>query len=211
MLEQAAVDEILEILAQLYPNPTTELEHETPFQLLIATILSAQCTDQRVNIITRKLFADHPTVESLEQLSIQEIESYIRTAGLWQTKAKNIKRTCEILIDNYNGEVPRTREELMKLPGVGRKTANVVLANAFNVPAFPVDTHVHRVANRLGLAASSNPNQTEEQLTALIPEEYWKDAHHWLILHGRRVCSARKPNCEECPLAHLCQTAFTHQ
>ena len=211
MLDQTAVTAVLEILAENYPNPKTALEHETPFQLLIATILSAQCTDERVNIITRKLFAHHPTVESMHRLTTAELEAYIRTAGLWQTKVRNIKKTCEMIITQFDGAVPQTREELMQLPGVGRKTANVVLANAFNIPAFPVDTHVHRVANRLGLADSSTPVQTEQQLTAIVPEHLWKDVHHWLILHGRRICRARKPNCQECPLNHLCRTAFKHQ
>lgn len=211
MLNTAKVNAIIKILSSLYPNPQTELEFNTPFQLLIATILSAQCTDQRVNQITRKLFADYPTVEAMHQMPTAELESYIKTAGLWQMKAKNIKGTCAILISKYGGEVPQTREELMQLPGVGRKTANVVLANAFNIPAFAVDTHVHRVANRLGLACSKTPEQTEEQLMREIPPSLWKDAHHWLILHGRRVCKAKKPQCNNCALAHLCPSALTHQ
>ncbi|HHX02069.1 MAG TPA: endonuclease III [Firmicutes bacterium] len=207
MLEPGTITEILTALKAAYPNAQTELEYRTPFQLLIATILSAQCTDQRVNIITRRLFHDHPGVEDIARLSIAELEAYIRSAGLWQTKARNIMKTCRILIERFGGEVPQTREELMQLPGVGRKTANVVLANAFDVPAFAVDTHVHRVANRLGLAKSKNPEQTEQQLMQAFPEHLWKDAHHWLIQHGRRLCHARKPQCGRCPLANLCLSA----
>jgi len=207
MHDSGTVAEMIAILQSAYPNAQTELEYQTPFQLLIATMLSAQCTDQRVNMITRRLFQDHPTVSDMARLSISELEAYIRSAGLWQTKARNIKKACAILLDRFNGEVPQTRDELMQLPGVGRKTANVVLANAFNQPAFAVDTHVHRVANRLGLAKSKNPEQTEHQLMQVVPEPLWKDAHHWLILHGRRVCHARKPECDRCPLAHLCPSA----
>lgn len=207
MPDSNTVREITAILKSMYPNAQTELEYRTPFQLLVATILSAQCTDQRVNMITRRLFQDHPSVEDIAQLSLGELEEYIRSAGLWQTKARSIKKTCQILIERHNGEVPKTREELMRLPGVGRKTANVVLANAFNLPAFAVDTHVHRVANRLGLASSKRPEQTEQQLMEAFPEHLWKDAHHWLIRHGRRVCHARKPQCERCALAHLCPSA----
>lgn len=196
--------EISTILAVTYPNPTTELEHESPFQLLIATILSAQCTDKRVNIITSKLFSDCPTVWDIDLLSLEEVQDYIRTAGLWQTKAKNIKQTCRLLIENFAGAVPSTREELMTLPGVGRKTANVVLANAFNIPAFAVDTHVQRVSNRLGLVDSKTPEQTEQQLMIVFPEELWNHAHHWLILHGRRICKARNPLCDQCPVAPYC-------
>lgn len=198
---------ILEILKDTYPNAQTELKYETPFQLLVATILSAQCTDQRVNMITSQLFADHPTVEAVARLPVSRLEDYIRSAGLWQTKARNIKKTAQILLAHYNSTVPQTRDELMQLPGVGRKTANVVLANAFNVQAIAVDTHVHRVANRLGLAKSISPEQTEQQLMDIIPEQLWKNAHHWLIQHGRRLCHARKPKCERCPLAVLCPSA----
>ncbi len=211
MLSKDAIAEIIDILNTTYPNPQTELNYDTPFQLLIATILSAQCTDERVNIITSKLFADHPTVEAIQQLPLPDLENYIRSAGLWQTKARNIKKTCDMLLDKFNGKVPRTRSELMLLPGVGRKTANVVLSNAFKIPAFAVDTHVHRVANRLGLAKSNNPDDTERQLTAIIPQQMWNDGHHWLILHGRRICNARQPKCDICPLAHLCMYALKRQ
>lgn len=199
--------EILGILATTYPNPTTELRHESPFQLLIATILSAQCTDERVNIITAKLFHDHPTVESMAELQVDEIGEYIKSAGLWQSKARNIHATCGEILHRHGGQVPRTMEELTALPGVGRKTANVVMSVAFGIPAIAVDTHVFRVANRLGLAHARTPEQTEQQLMTTIPEENWSDAHHWLIYHGRRVCKARKPLCDQCPLQHLCPSA----
>lgn len=200
-----SVKQILQILAKSYPNPQTALKHSSPFQLLIATILSAQCTDKRVNIITRDLFAKYPTVEDFNCLSIIELEELIKTAGLWRTKAKNIKQACKLIIDDFNGIVPKTRTELMQLPGVGRKTANVILANAFGIPAFAVDTHVHRVANRLGLASSKNVENTERQLMAAIPQKLWIDAHHWLIFHGRNICKAKQPLCDKCPLSKVCQ------
>ncbi len=198
---------ILRILAKTYPEPETALTHESPFQLLVATILSAQCTDQRVNIITEKLFADYPTVWKMVTLPLPELEKYIRSAGLWQTKASNIKKTCQRLIEEHNGEVPADQRALMALPGVGRKTANVILANAFQIPAIAVDTHVLRVANRLGLANSKSPDHTEEQLMKIIPKKDWADAHHWLIFHGRKICKARKPLCHACPLRDLCPSS----
>lgn len=199
--------QILHILEQTYPNPKTALNHDSPFQLLIATILSAQCTDKRVNIITQQLFRDYPDCSSLAKLGPEEIAEYIRSAGLWKAKAANIHRTCQMLLSEYDGQIPSTREELEKLPGVGRKTANVVLANAFNVPAIAVDTHVQRVANRLGLANAKTPLETERQLMAAIPEEQWADAHHWLIYHGRQICMAKNPHCDDCPLNKLCPAA----
>lgn len=203
-------DQIIELLAKTNSELTTTLKHDSPFQLLIATILSAQCTDKRVNIITEKLFADHPTVEAIDQLPLEELEAYIKSAGLWRIKARNIKQTCRMLINVFHGKVPKTRDELMRLPGVGRKTANVVLANAFNIPAFPVDTHVHRVANRLGLVNSKTSIQTESQLMNIIPYNHWNDAHHWLINHGRQVCQARRPLCNKCILTDHCQYNNQH-
>lgn len=203
-------DQIIELLAKTNFELTTTLKHNSPFQLLIATILSAQCTDKRVNIITEKLFADHPTVEAIDQLPLEELEAYIKSAGLWRIKARNIKQTCRMLINVFHGKVPKTRDELMRLPGVGRKTANVVLANAFNIPAFPVDTHVHRVANRLGLVNSKTSIQTESQLMNIIPYNHWNDAHHWLINHGRQVCQARRPLCNKCILTDHCQYNNQH-
>lgn len=206
-MASSLVHDILDILESTYPDPTTELNHESPFQLLIATILSAQCTDERVNIITKEFFRDHPTVESMAQLRVEEIGDYIKSAGLWQTKARNIYATCRKILQEHNGQVPCTMEELTALPGVGRKTANVVLSVAFGIPAIAVDTHVFRVANRLGMAEANTPEQTEKQLMGTIPQEKWSDAHHWLIFHGRRVCKARKPLCDQCPLQHLCPSS----
>lgn len=196
--------EVMAVLATVYPNAHCELRFETPFQLLVATILSAQSTDEQVNKLTKDLFAKYPTVETMAELSIDELEEHIKGVGLFRNKAKHIAATCQILLQEYGGQVPRTREVLMALPGVGRKTANVVLANAFNIPAFAVDTHVLRVSRRLGLTRGRTPDQVEAELTALLPEEQWVHAHHWLIWHGRRQCYARRPQCDTCPLALLC-------
>lgn len=198
-------DQIIELLSKTDSKLTTMLNHDSPFQLLIATMLSAQCTDKRVNTITEELFADHPTVKDIDQLPLEQLEKYIKSAGLWRIKANNIKQTCRMLINDFHGEVPRTRDELMLLPGVGRKTANVVLANAFNIAAFPVDTHVHRVANRLGLADSKTSSETEFQLMHILPNDLWNDAHHWMLNHGRQVCRARNPQCNICSLADICR------
>ncbi|KYH29082.1 MULTISPECIES: endonuclease III [Clostridium] len=199
------VDEILDILEKIYPDAQCELIHENPFQLLIATVLSAQTTDKKVNQVTEKLFKKYKTPNDFAVLEQDELEKEIREIGLYKNKAKNIIGLCKMLIDDYNGEVPRTMEELIKLPGVGRKTANVVLSNAFGVPAIAVDTHVFRVANRIGIANSNNVEGTEEQLRNNIPMERWSKAHHLLIFHGRRTCAARKPKCENCPLAPQCK------
>lgn len=196
--------EVMAVLATVYPNAHCELKFETPFQLLVATILSAQSTDEQVNKLTKDLFAKYPTVETMAELSIDELEEHIKGVGLFRNKAKHIAATCQLLLQEYGGQVPRTREVLMALPGVGRKTANVVLANAFNIPAFAVDTHVLRVSRRLGLTSGRTPDQVEAELTALLPEEQWVHAHHWLIWHGRRQCYARRPQCDTCPLALLC-------
>lgn len=196
--------EVMAVLATVYPNAHCELRFETPFQLLVATILSAQSTDEQVNKLTKDLFAKYPTVETMAELSIDELEEHIKGVGLFRNKAKHIAATCQLLLQEYGGQVPRTREALMALPGVGRKTANVVLANAFNIPAFAVDTHVLRVSRRLGLTRGRTPDQVEAELTALLPEEQWVHAHHWLIWHGRRQCYARRPQCDTCPLALLC-------
>lgn len=196
------------ILAQLkacYPEVKSGLRFSNPFELLIATILSAQSTDKQVNKVTLNLFKKYPDVHSLSKLTPEELAEEIKSIGLYKNKSKNIIAACKVLIEKYGGEVPSTREELMQLPGVGRKTANVVLSNAFNVPAIAVDTHVFRVANRLGLAESKDPLETEKQLMAVIPREDWSDAHHWLIWHGRMVCKARNPQCEKCKLNGLCK------
>lgn len=195
---------ILEILQSLYPDAHCELNFHTPFQLLIATILSAQCTDAKVNQVTEHLFAKYPTAHDYVHLSQEELEKEIRSIGLYKNKSKNILATCKILVEKYNGEVPQNREELEALPGVGRKTANVVLSNAFGIPAIAVDTHVFRVSNRLKLAESEDVFETEQQLMKRIPKELWSAAHHWLIWHGRRVCHARSPKCTSCALLPYC-------
>lgn len=199
------IDKILEILADIYPDAFCELNHQTPFELLVATILSAQATDKKVNEITAGLFTRYNKVEHFANLSRAVLEDAIRQIGLYRTKSKNIIEMANILIEEHGGEVPESREALEALPGVGRKTANVVLSNAFNVPAIAVDTHVFRVANRLGLAESDNVMMTEEQLMARIPMELWTATHHRLIWHGRRVCFARKPSCESCGLLIYCK------
>ena len=187
------------------PAPTTELEYRTPFELLIAVILSAQATDVSVNKATAKLFPVARTPESILALGVNGLKPYIKTIGLFNSKAANIIKTCNILIEQHDGEVPRTRAELEALPGVGRKTANVVLNTAFGEPTIAVDTHIFRVANRTGLAHGKTPFEVEKRLVRLTPEEFRKDAHHWLILHGRYVCKARKPLCSECPIEKWCE------
>src|SRR5690554_2028004 len=187
------------------PHPTTELEYETTFQLLIAVILSAQATDVSVNIATRRFFPTHGTPESILELGLEGLTECIKSIGLYKTKAKNVIRTCEILLEHYNGEVPNTREELESLPGVGRKTANVVLNTAFGQYAMAVDTHIFRVSNRTGIAKGKNVREVEDKLMRLVPKEFLLDAHHWLILHGRYICVARRPKCPECGIADLCE------
>ncbi|MGM0472030.1 MAG: endonuclease III [Bacillota bacterium] len=204
MKSDKEIDKLLQILEEEYPAPETELNYKTPFQLLIATILSAQSTDKQVNKVTADLFAEYGEVESLAKLSVEELAEKIKGVGLYRNKAKYIINTCQTLIEEYDSQIPQTREELMKLSGVGRKTANVVLSSAFEFDAIAVDTHVFRVTNRLGLADSDDVLETEEQLMAQIPQDKWTAAHHWFIFHGREVCKARQPQCIECPLQQLC-------
>ena len=192
-------------LRELNPHPTTELNYETPFELLIAVILSAQATDVGVNKATAKLYEVANTPQAILDLGLAGLKSYIRTIGLFNSKAENIVKTCRILLEEHDGEVPRTREDLERLPGVGRKTANVILNTAFGEPTIAVDTHIFRVANRTGLAKGKTPLEVEKRLTRLTPEEFMKDAHHWLILHGRYVCKARRPECWRCPIAEWCE------
>ena len=187
------------------PEPTTELSYSSPFELLISVILSAQATDVGVNKATAKLYPVANTPETILALGVDGLKAYIRTIGLYNAKAENIIKTCRLLMDRHGGQVPRTREELEALPGVGRKTANVILNTAFGEPTIAVDTHIFRVANRTGLAKGKTPLEVERRLTRLTPEEFRKDAHHWLILHGRYVCKARKPLCGECPIFDLCE------
>ncbi len=203
-LNQNQIEEILKILEDTYNGAQTALKFKTPFQLLVSTMLAAQSTDKRVNIVTEQLFKDYPDARSMRQLSEEELQNYIKTVGLYKAKAKNILKVSQILDEKYQGDIPATREELMALPGVGRKTANVVLSIAKDVPAIAVDTHVFRVSNRIGLARAKDVLNTEKQLMKNIPEEKWSQAHHWLIWHGRKICKARKPLCTECPINHLC-------
>ncbi|NLY33199.1 MAG: endonuclease III [Alcaligenaceae bacterium] len=186
------------------PKPTTELEYENNFQLLIAVLLSAQSTDKAVNIATRKFFDTCKTPQDILNMGLEKFTEAIRTIGLYKTKAKNALATCEILQNQYNGQVPGNREALESLPGVGRKTANVVLNTAFGQPAMAVDTHIFRVSNRTGIAPGKNVLEVEKKLLRLVPKEYLLDAHHWLILHGRYVCVARKPKCPQCGIADIC-------
>ena len=187
------------------PEPKTELEYSTPFELLAAVLLSAQATDKGVNIATRKLFAVANTPASIAALGIEGVERYIKTIGLFRSKAKHLVQTAEILRDQFNGEVPNKREDLETLPGVGRKTANVVLNTAFGQPTMAVDTHIFRVSNRIGLAPGKDVLAVEKGLLKFIPEEFMLNAHHWLILHGRYVCKARKPECARCNIVDLCE------
>lgn len=192
-------------LRELDPDPDTELRYETPFELLVSVILSAQATDISVNKATDELYKVANTPRTLLDLGVEGLKGYIRTIGLFNSKAENIIKTCRILLDEHDGEVPRTREELESLPGVGRKTANVVLNTAFGEATIAVDTHIFRVANRTGLAPGKTPLEVEKRLVKLTPDEFRKDAHHWLILHGRYVCKARKPLCGECPIIEWCE------
>ena len=192
-------------LKKRMPAPTTELEYHSPFELLIAVILSAQATDVSVNKATATLYPVARTPQSILALGVNGLKPYIRTIGLFNSKAENIIKTCRLLIDKHNGEVPRSRKELEELPGVGRKTANVILNTAFGEPTIAVDTHIFRVANRTGLAKGKTPLEVEKRLVRLTPEEFKKDAHHWLILHGRYVCKARKPLCSECAIIEWCE------
>ncbi len=195
---------VIQKLLQRFPDAKAELDHENTFELLIATILSAQCTDVRVNKITGELFEDLKTPEDYIKLSQNELGERIRTCGMYNTKSKNILATCNLLINEFDGQVPGTLEELITLPGVGRKTANVVLSNAFDVPAIAVDTHVFRVANRIGIANSPNVLGTENQLMEKIEKDMWSKGHHLFIFHGRRICKARRPLCDECPITEHC-------
>jgi endonuclease-3 len=200
----AAVAEAFRRLRDANPNPTTELEYASPFQLLVAVVLSAQATDKGVNIATRKLFAAAPTPEAMADLGENGIAEYIKTIGLFRNKAKNTAQLSRLLLERHGGEVPNDREALEALPGVGRKTANVVLNTIFGEPTMAVDTHIFRLANRTGLAPGKDVLEVEKRLLRRIPKEYLRDAHHWLILHGRYVCVARKPKCDECIIRDLC-------
>lgn len=204
---QVNIKRIIGVMDKLYPDPKTELIFETPFQLLVATILSAQTTDKQVNRITQRLFKEQPTPSDIAKLTPEQLEDYIKSCGLYRNKAKNILETSRTLVERYDSSVPDNFEELITLPGVGRKTANVVLANAFGKDAIAVDTHVFRVANRLGLAKADTPEKTEDDLKKAIPSGLRNKAHHWLIFHGRGVCRAINPKCSECLLKEYCNYA----
>ncbi len=198
------INKILDILKKEYPDARPALNFTNPFELLVATILSAQCTDVRVNMVTEVLFKRCPDPASLAEIPQTELEDIIHSCGCYKNKAKNLRSMANDLITKFGGQVPSTIDELTSLAGCGRKTANVVMSNAFGIPAIAVDTHVFRVSNRLGLAHADDVLKTEQQLMMNIPKEDWSDAHHWLIFHGRRVCSARAPKCSLCALRELC-------
>ncbi|MCK0152117.1 endonuclease III [Alcanivorax sp. S6407] len=197
--------EIFTRLRDQNPHPTTELEYSSDFELLVAVVLSAQATDVGVNKATAKLYPVANTPEAIYALGLDGLKQYIKTIGLFNSKAENIIQLCKMLIDQHDSQVPRTREELEALPGVGRKTANVVLNTAYGYPTMAVDTHIFRVSNRTRIAPGKNVLEVEKRLVRLVPEEFLRDAHHWLILHGRYVCTARKPKCSECLIADLCE------
>ena len=197
--------EIFTRLQHANPRPTTELKYHTPFELLVSVILSAQATDKSVNKATVELFKIAHTPQQIIDLGLRGLKRYIKTIGLYNTKAANILKTCRLLIEKHGGRVPDTRESLQALPGVGRKTANVILNTAFGQPTIAVDTHIFRVANRTGIAPGKNVLAVEMKLLKLVPEEYRHDAHHWLILHGRYTCTARKPRCQDCVIYDLCE------
>lgn len=204
-------EEQIRILGEVYKDTKPALIFRNPFELLIAVILSAQCTDKRVNVTTARLFQKAATPEAILSLGLAALEEEIRDCGLFRNKAKNIMATCQILCEQYGGEVPADFVKLQELPGVGRKTANVVMSVGFNAPAIAVDTHVFRVSNRLKLAAGDTPLAVEQGLMKALPKDKWSAAHHWLIWHGRNICKARKPLCDKCPLADVCPTAIDFQ
>ncbi|MCY4051441.1 MAG: endonuclease III [Gammaproteobacteria bacterium] len=207
-MNSADIDKIFTRFEKKNSNPTTELVYRSVFELLISVILSAQATDISVNKATSKLFQIANTPSAILTLGLDGLKDYIRNIGLFNTKAKNILKTCEILLEKHNGKVPQTRIELQALPGVGRKTANVILNTAFGEPVIAVDTHIFRVSNRTGIATGKNVDEVESNLMKRIPDQFKKDAHHWLILHGRYVCTARKPKCESCMISDFCKSAF---
>ncbi len=205
ILSRKEIGEVLEIIDKMYPDvDRSMLEFTTSFELLVATILSAQATDISVNKVTKEMFKIANTPEDFAKMDIKELENHIRTIGIYRNKAKNIKAASKILIEDYNSEVPADKKELQKLPGVGRKTANVVCANAFGIPSIAVDTHVFRVANRIGLAEASNVDKTQDQLEENLDRSRWSKTHHQLITHGRTLCKARNPLCEQCDINRLC-------
>ena len=204
MMRKAKREAILSKLEATYKDTKTALNYNSPFELLVAVILSAQCTDERVNVITARMFPRLNTPEKMGALTLEEMENEIRDCGLYHAKAKNLLGTCKMLVEKFNSTIPDKIETLMELPGVGQKTANVVASIIYNVPAIAVDTHVFRVSHRLGMAKGADPLATEKELQKIIPMEKWSDAHHWFIWHGRKICKARKPLCKECVLVEEC-------
>lgn len=212
MTKKERLKKVLPILEKKFPKPVTALEYESPFQLLVAVILSAQCTDVRVNIVTKELFKVVKNPEDIEKMSLKEIEGYIRSTGFYKNKAKNLKLCAQQLIEKYNSKVPQTMEELIQLAGVGRKTANVVLGDIWNIrEGIVVDTHVKRLSNRIGFVNSENPEIIERELMKIVPKNYWHEYSHFLILHGRDKCIARKPKCDECEIKEYCKYFETAQ
>ena len=199
------LDRAISLLHETYPDAKPQLDFTNAFELLIATMLSAQCTDKQVNKVTAELFKRYGTPGAFAALEPEELEPHIKGCGLFKTKAKNIVAACKLIVEEFDGEVPTDRDVLTTLPGVGRKTANVVVSNAFGTPAIAVDTHVFRVSNRIGLAEAKDVSNTEKQLMENIPKEQWSAAHHWIIYHGRQVCSARNPKCEICTVKECCK------
>ena len=205
ILTHEEADLCLDILEEAYPDAHCELEHESPFELLVATILSAQCTDVRVNKVTSEIFKKYNRPEDFAEMDIKKLEGLIKECGLFRNKAKNIKASSSVILEDYDGEVPNTISELLKLPGVGKKTANVVASTAFGVPAIAVDTHVFRVSNRIGFVHEKNVLDTERALENKIDKSRWTKAHHLFIFHGRRCCTARNPKCESCTINKICR------
>ncbi|MBU3188655.1 endonuclease III [Clostridium bowmanii] len=204
-MNKKSIKAVLEILNETYKGAKCGLDFTNHYELLVSTILSAQCTDERVNIVTKDLYKEYNTPEDMINLSQMELGEKIKSCGFYNNKSKNILGATKLILEKHKGEVPRTMEELIELPGVGRKTANVVLSNAFGIPAIAVDTHVFRVSKRIGLASGKNVEEVEQELMKNIPIKMWSDAHHYIIWHGRKICKARKPNCNMCPIAPYCE------
>lgn len=204
-INKKTIKTVLKILSETYAGVKCGLDFTNHYELLVSTILSAQCTDVRVNVVAKKLYEQYNTPEAMITLSSDELGEKIKSCGFYNNKSKNILGATKLLLEKYNGVVPRTMEELIELPGVGRKTANVVLSNAFGIPAIAVDTHVFRVSKRIGLATGKNVEIVEQELMKNIPKNMWSDAHHFIIWHGREICKSRKPNCEACPIAPYCE------
>lgn len=205
ILSHEEADKCLDVLEETYPDAKCELEHTSPFELLVATILSAQCTDVRVNKVTGEMFKKYNKPEDFANIDIKTLEDLVKECGLYRNKAKNIKASSNVILEEFNGEVPETIKDLMKLPGVGKKTANVVASTCFGVPAIAVDTHVFRVSNRIGFVNENNVEKTEKDLQNKIDKDRWTKAHHLFIFHGRRCCTARSPKCQECTIKDFCR------